>query len=972
VNYLASDPDLKGRLCLGIFLVLMLSLVNPPLFALSDVNSLDENSEQSLGYVIITTEEILHKSKAIGDFKEYLESRGFNVYIITEKDYGYDQGQKRALNIRNWLRENYRKLNIIYALLIGNPDPDDPTDPDDSYGDIPMFMAWPYKIKGGVPTDFFYADLTGTCDLDNDGLLGENPDDIGEGGFDLKAEVYVGRIPIYNDDIGALDKILERIMNREDSPKRMLLLLSIMNYDMEDYLLWERTDGSYFPTYLGKELGEEWNITGLYEAEGLEPSDELAYFTRALNTENLVDEWNRGYGIVFWFSHGNSQSIFRKVWRYDDRDGVPESSEIEYASYLNVSVVESKLKPTQTFVFGLSCLSGMPESPKNLQYYLLKYSALGVVGATRDAWYSYGTWVPDNDANAIEIGYRFLLLMSKGFTSGIALYRAKSEVNIKDNAFWLANIYTFNLYGDPSQGVYEDSLTVLIRVPQDFSSINEALSNAMPGALILVDNGTYYESVEISGENLKHVKVVSKYGPEGSEIIAKNSQFVVGIFDTKGIVFKGFKLIGYQPFLILRSSNVVIEGNMIVGIGIASFVYYSENVTLKENTIVGKEDFSPYSMMFLVESHCVRILNNILERVIINVSETYNNVIYNNTFLDSGLIFSSTANNTIDENIVDGLPLKYVENAANITISGVYGEIIVVNSENIYVENVSLNGAIGLSISGVSSISITSARISGAYMGIVLQNSRGIRVLDSHIKNSCIAFYASNIAAGEILRNIFENSTRALYVLDSEDLWVYLNDFIENEENVVLVNASCTFESPREIVYYMGSSKVKSFVGNFWSGFNAEDKNVDAILDAHYAVTKEYSDKYPLKYRFEFYLNKPPVAIFDYYPKNASIFDKITINATPSYDPDGKIVKYEWYIDGRSVSNNIIVTRRFILPGEHAIELVVYDDYGAVSKHSVTIFVRISAYDAAILVIIFVASIICFLKIFGMHLVKKR
>ncbi len=971
VNRLSYNPNLGRGLCLGIVLVLTFSLFSPLLSALPEENPLKGDLEHSLGYVIITTEEILHKSKTIGDFKKYLESRGFDVYIITEKDYGYEQGQKRALNIRSWLKENFEKLNIVYVLLIGNPDPDDPTDPNDSYGDVPMFMAWPYKIKGGVPTDFFYADLTGSCDLDNDGLLGESPDDIGEGGLDLKAEVYVGRIPVYNNNIDALDEILQRIMNRKDSPKKILLSLSIMNYDMEDYFLWERTDGSYFPSYLGKELGKDWNITGLYEAEGLEPSDRLAYFTKALNTENLVDEWNRGYGIVFWFSHGNSHGIFRKIWKYDDGDGVPESSEIEYVPYLNVSIVETKLKPMQTFVFGLSCFGGMPEDPKNLQYSLLRYSALGVVGATRDAWYFYGTWVPDGDASAIEIGYRFLLLMSKGYTSGIALYKAKSEVSTRDNAFWLANIYTFNLYGDPSQGIYKDSLTVLIRVPQDFSSINEALSNAMPGALIVVDNGTYYESVEISGDKLKQVKIMSKYGPEGSKIIAKNPQFVVGIFDTEGVVVSGFKLIGYRSFLISHSNNVVIEENTIVGTDEISFVYRSKNVILRDNMIIGKEGFSQYSMMLLAESYHVKILDNTLEHVIINMSKTYGNVICNNTLLDSGLILSSTANNVIERNVVDGLPLKYVENATNIIISGTYGEIIVVNSENIFLKNLRVNGAVGLSISEASSISIISANISEAYIGVFFQNSRGIKVLDSYMKNSYTALYASNVLGAEILKNVFENNTRALYLLDSKNLWIYLNNFIENKDNAILVNTSCTFESPKEIVYYVGSSKITSYVGNFWSGFSAEDNNADAILDVQYAVTENCFDKHPLKYRFEFYLNKPPVANFDYYPKNISIFDKIIINATPSYDPDGEIVKYEWYIDGKHVSNNIIVTNRFILPGEHTIELVVYDNYGAISKCYITVSVCVSAYDAVVLVGVFAASVISLLKIF-VHSIKKR
>jgi hypothetical protein len=70
-------------------------------------------------------------------------------------------------------------LNIAYVLLIGNPDPDDPIDPEDTIGDIPMKMLYPrvsnvyYWSYYESPSDYFYADLTGNWDLDGDGLFGE-------------------------------------------------------------------------------------------------------------------------------------------------------------------------------------------------------------------------------------------------------------------------------------------------------------------------------------------------------------------------------------------------------------------------------------------------------------------------------------------------------------------------------------------------------------------------------------------------------------------------------------------------------------------------------------------------------------------------------------------------------------------------------------------------------------------------------
>jgi len=93
----------------------------------------------------------------LDDFVQYLESnQGHTVKIITEDDYGPAEGQRRAINIRNWLVNNYQTLGIRYVLLIGNPDPDDPSNAADSYGDIPMMMCWPLNE---IEEDYVIEDI---------------------------------------------------------------------------------------------------------------------------------------------------------------------------------------------------------------------------------------------------------------------------------------------------------------------------------------------------------------------------------------------------------------------------------------------------------------------------------------------------------------------------------------------------------------------------------------------------------------------------------------------------------------------------------------------------------------------------------------------------------------------------------------------------------------------------------------------
>jgi hypothetical protein len=124
-------------------------------------------------YTIITTNAIRDNSTKLADFVAHKTALGHAVQIVTEDDYGTTSN---AEAIRQWLATNYAALGIHYVLLIGNPDPDNPDDPGDSVGDVPMMMGWPnrnnYTYKES-PTDYFYADLTGDWDLDGDGRYGE-------------------------------------------------------------------------------------------------------------------------------------------------------------------------------------------------------------------------------------------------------------------------------------------------------------------------------------------------------------------------------------------------------------------------------------------------------------------------------------------------------------------------------------------------------------------------------------------------------------------------------------------------------------------------------------------------------------------------------------------------------------------------------------------------------------------------------
>jgi PKD repeat protein len=155
-------------------LVILLSII-----MISNIVSIPSSANTGWNYIIITTTDIVLNSKELDHFINMKEFMGHNVKIITEDDFDSLIGEppnQRPEKIRQWLINNYLGYGIDYVLFIGDPDPDDPKDPSDHIGDIPM------KMTAGLyhaywdwfePTDWYYADLKGNWDLDGDGFFGE-------------------------------------------------------------------------------------------------------------------------------------------------------------------------------------------------------------------------------------------------------------------------------------------------------------------------------------------------------------------------------------------------------------------------------------------------------------------------------------------------------------------------------------------------------------------------------------------------------------------------------------------------------------------------------------------------------------------------------------------------------------------------------------------------------------------------------
>ncbi len=545
-------------------------------------------------YVIITTNDIVANSDKLENFIN-LKELSHNVLVVTEDDFDGLTGQApngRAEKIRQWLKDNYISMGIQYVLLIGDPDPDDPTDSGDSIGDIPMKMCMPryfsYKYRES-PTDLFFADLTGNWDLDGDGFYGEDfdfvhdlspdpgninndyfsirwegsvtcdfaetyqfqtfsdggvklwvdgtllidewdassehppsnhhatkamtvgnhpivleykehtgdaiiqlmwktttsddvkiqtvpldhlwnetgasagltgrfynnillsgtPDlvrsdgeeinfrwgrgDQGPGGPDTGSEVFVGRIPVYNDDYDQLDEILHKIIVYEtdagDISWRKSILLPMEPMD-------DNTPCAHLGDGIMNNIGNPNGYTSyrIYDEDYNPPTPDL----HPCNKNNVLNEWKNGYGFLAWATHGSPTS----------------------GSDIFESTLAPQLDGTKpTFTVQASCSTGHPETTNNLAYSLLVNGAIATVGASRVSWYSGGNWTTYNPTDGTYHGLDYFYakgVIADGYPAGQALAAQKAPI-----AKVGMNEMDFNLYGDPETYI----LDVIANVP---------------------------------------------------------------------------------------------------------------------------------------------------------------------------------------------------------------------------------------------------------------------------------------------------------------------------------------------------------------------------------------------------------------------------------------------------------------------------------------------------------------------------
>jgi parallel beta-helix repeat protein len=257
--------------------------------------------------------------------------------------------------------------------------------------------------------------------------------------------------------------------------------------------------------------------------------------------------------------------------------------------------------------------------------------------------------------------------------------------------------------------------------------------------------------------------------------------------------------------LLSSSSNNTISGNNVTNNGNGIELHSSSGNTISGNNVTDNS----YGIWFDSCSNNMISGNNMTNNGIELHSSSGNTISGNNFIGGAGISVDNSFENTVQNNLVNGKLLVYLENASDIAVDNA-GQVILVNCENVTVKNLELSGGpSGLELWGTNNSRITNNTISGNGEGVNLVyssenvisgnslagNGYGIFLHSSSNNtihgNSMTANNPASIALDFSSNNIISgnnvtNSWVSILLYSASDNTFYENNITNNEEGICI------------------------------------------------------------------------------------------------------------------------------------------------------------------------------------------
>jgi len=287
-----------------------------------------------------------------------------------------------------------------------------------------------------------------------------------------------------------------------------------------------------------------------------------------------------------------------------------------------------------------------------------------------------------------------------------------------------------------------------IVVPDDYSTIQDAINNANEGNTIFVKEGVYFEHIKIDkslflvGED-KESTVINAQQEGPTILVLQNNVTLIGFTILNGIT--PASPTPYFPWVarpagihLLHVSNCNITNNKIENTGCGIWLYNSHNNQIRENQVINNSN----SMRLELSSNNTiesNHLKNCFDGIIFTSSG--NNIVKNNNIVNASNQFgvmgeniSHYTNHVENSNKIDNKPIYYWIDKTNQVVPSDAGYVGLVNCENITVQNTNItknNEAILLAFTEKSII--TNNFLVNNKFGIQLYESSDNLIIDNSI-----------------------------------------------------------------------------------------------------------------------------------------------------------------------------------------------------------------------------------------------
>ena len=396
----------------------------------------------------------------------------------------------------------------------------------------------------------------------------------------------------------------------------------------------------------------------------------------------------------------------------------------------------------------------------------------------------------------------------------------------------------------PQIGVVQAEPKTIV-VPDDYSSIQEAVDQASQGDTVFVRNGFYYnqtvtidKALSLIGEDKTNTKIIGDWSLNGTVVLVRHDGVVVQNLSLNSVTGAGVSGRGVH---LLNVRNCVVSNCNSVNSGIGVWLYGSSENTIEDNYLVGENSIHFNYGIKLQYSHLNSILrNNVTDYVngfgIVLDSSTGNNLAGNQILNNyHGIWLNEANNNNLTDNNVSLTRNIFVGMSEQMML-GSFGMRLFSSVNNTIKNNDVLGVPKGIQIVASSYFNLVENNtMINSTCGLELAHNSSLNlILGNKISNSEYGLEIKYVSNNTITaNNITDNLVGANFEYSSDNL-VYHNNFIGNTIQIYNNNTSSenTWDNSSE--------------GNYWSNYNGTDNNGDSIGDTPYIMNENNQDNYPL------------------------------------------------------------------------------------------------------------------------------